>query len=73
MWFDVSGFVSRRVVVGSSKGVDVVRSSEDFGVELTGKRVASIPGEGVSIRTWTDLVGFGGRKVGVFDDGRPGC
>ena len=70
---DVSGFVSRRVVVRSSKDVGVVRSSKDVGVEFTGKRVATIPGERVSIRTWTDLVGFGDRKVGVFDDGRPGC
>ena len=73
MWFDVSGFVSRRVVVRSSKDVGVVRPSKDVDSKFTGRRVATIPGERVSVRTWTDLVGFGGRKVGVFDDGRPGC
>ena len=41
---------------------------EDIGVGFAGKRVATITGKDVSIETCVDLVGFGGRKVGVFDD-----
>ena len=58
MWFDASGFCSRMVVVRSSKNVGVVRSSKDVGIEFTGKRVAAIPGERVSIRTLTNLAGL---------------
>ena len=57
----------------SSKDVGVVRSSKGGGVGITGKRVAAIPGKRVSIKAWTDLVGFGGGKVGVFDEWRSGC
>ena len=37
MWFDVSGFGSRRVVVRSGKNAGVVRSSKDVGIEFMGK------------------------------------